>query len=278
MTSEPGAEALNRHYGRSSLFEALLEAARASGKDPDALTPDDLAPVDQFHTRGKPATLELAQLAGLRAGMRVLDVGGGLGGPARTLAAEVGCVVTVLDLTETYVETGAAITARLGLGDRVQHRHGSALALPFPGASFDAAWTQHSSMNIAEKARMYAEIRRVLRPDGTFALHEVMAGPAGDPYYPLPWSDDPSLSFLRPPDELRALIGASGFHETAWRDVTADSLAFFERLRARQGEGGPPPFGVHLLMGSAAPLRIANITRSLAEQRLTVVEAVFRTA
>lgn len=179
MTAEQSAAALNRHYGRADLLEAILAAVRATGKDPDALTPDDLAPIDQFHTRGKPATIELATLAGLRAGMRVLDVGGGIGGPARTLAAEFGCSVTVLDLTEAYVRTGEAITARLGLSDRVSFRHGSALALPFADGSFDAAWTQHSSMNVADKAQMYAEIRRVLRPGGIFALHEVMACPAG---------------------------------------------------------------------------------------------------
>ncbi len=275
MTAEQSADALNRHYGRADLLEAILAAVRAAGKDPEALTPDDLAPVDQFHTRGKPATLELAQLAGLRAGMQVLDVGGGIGGPARTIAAEFGCSVTVLDLTEAYVHVGAQLTARTGLDGRVQHRHGSALALPFPDSSFDAAWTQHSSMNIEEKPRMYAEIRRVLRPGGVFALHEVMAGPAGEPHYPLPWADDATLSFLRPPSEIRALIAAAGFREAAWRDLTADSRGFFARLQSRQAEGGPPPFGVHLLMGAAAPLRIANITRSLAEDRLSVIEAVF---
>jgi ubiquinone/menaquinone biosynthesis C-methylase UbiE len=156
MPAERGADALNRHYGRPDLIEAILSAVRAAGMNIEALTPDDLAPVDQFHTRGKAATIELAQLAGLTAGMHVLDVGGGLGGPARTLAAEFGCSVTVLDLTEDYVRAGEQLSARTGLGERVSHRHGSALALPFAEGSFDAAWTQHSSMNIEDKAQMYA--------------------------------------------------------------------------------------------------------------------------
>lgn len=276
MSAEQHAEALNHHYGRTDLLDAILAAARAAGKDPATLTPDDLAPVDQFHTRGKQATVELAKLAGLSAGMRVLDLGGGIGGPARTLAAEFGCNVTVVDLTEAFVQTGEALTARLGLGGRVQFRHGSALAIPAPGGSFDATWTQHSSMNIADKERLYAEVHRVLSPGGIFALHEVMAGAGGEPAYPLPWADDPSLSFLRAPAEIRSLIAAAGFQETAWLDVTADSLAFFERVQARQAPGGPPPFGLHLLMGATAPLRIANMTRSLAEGRLSVIEAVFQ--
>jgi sarcosine/dimethylglycine N-methyltransferase len=276
MSAEQHAEALNQQYGRLDLLEAILATARAAGKDPAALTPDDLAPVDQFHTRGKQATVELATLAGLRAGMRVLDLGGGIGGPARTLAAEFGCSVTVVDLTEAFVQAGEALTARLGLGDRVRFRHGSALAIPAADGGFDAAWTQHSSMNIADKERLYAEVHRVLSPGGIFALHEVMAGAGGEPYYPLPWADDPSLSFLRPAAEIRSLIAAAGFQEAAWLDVTADSLAFFERVQARQAQGGPPAFGLHLLMGAAAPLRIANITRSLAEGRLSVIEAVFR--
>src|SRR5581483_11191714 len=237
MAAEQSADALNRHYGRPDLLEAILAAARAAGADPASLTPDDLAPVDQFHTRGKPATVELARLAGLSAGMQVLDVGGGLGGPARTLAAEFGCSVTVLDLTEAYVLTGEQLTARTGLSELVRHRHGSALALPFPDGSFDAAWTQHSSMNIADKARMYAEIRRVLRPGGSLALHEVLAGAGGEPHCPLPWAADPSLSFLRPPDEIRSLIAAAGFREVVWRDVTAPSHEFFARANARLAAG-----------------------------------------
>ncbi|HLZ72864.1 MAG TPA: pyrimidine dimer DNA glycosylase/endonuclease V [Dehalococcoidia bacterium] len=276
MSEQENNEALNRHYGRGDLAEAILDAVRAAGKNPEALTPDDLAPVDQFHIGGKPATVELAKLAGLHAGMRVLDVGGGIGGPARTLAAEFGCTVTVLDLTDEYVRTGELLTARTGLAERVQHRHGSALAMPFADASFDAAWTQHSSMNIADKERLYAEVRRVLRRGGTLALHEVMAGAAGEPRYPLPWADDAALSFLRPPAEIRSLVTAAGFRETVWQDVTAASLAFFERLQARPQPGAPPPFGLHLLLGAEAPARVANMTRGLADARLSVIEAVFR--
>jgi ubiquinone/menaquinone biosynthesis C-methylase UbiE len=160
------ARALNQHYGRGDLGAAIVAALGAAGKDPNTLTPDDLAPVDQFHIRGQEATLELVRLAELEPGAHVLDVGGGLGGPARTLAVTVGCRVTVLDLTEEYCRVGADLTQRAGLADRVSFRHGDALALPFEAGSFDAVWTQHSSMNIADKEALYREAHRVLRPGG----------------------------------------------------------------------------------------------------------------
>jgi SAM-dependent methyltransferase len=191
---------VGEHYARGALLARTLEALRAAGKRADTLATRDLAPIDQLHARGREATLELARLAGIEAGMRVLDVGGGLGGPARTLASEFGCAVEVLDLTEEFCRAGAAFTTRTGLSDLVSFRHGSALEMPYPDASFDAAWTQHSSMSIADKGRLYGEIHRVLRPDGRLALHEILAGPVSPIYLPVPWARRPELNHLCPPD------------------------------------------------------------------------------
>src|SRR5262249_41031485 len=149
------------HYGREGLLESILKALGSAGKDPERLAVDDLVLFDQFHLRGRDATLELFKLAGIGRGDRVLDVGGGIGGPARTLASA-GCSVTVLDLTEEFCRTGAVLTERVGLASRVAFRHGSALAIPFNDAAFDAVWTQHSSMNIEDKEKLYGEIARVL--------------------------------------------------------------------------------------------------------------------
>ena len=150
---------ISAHYAQTDLAASILNALRHAGKNLDALTIDDLAPVDQFHVRGKQSTLELAQRAGISAGQRILDVGGGLGGPARTLATLFGCDVTVVDLTEEYCRVGEMLTARLGLSDQVRHRHANAMALPFPDASFDLVWTQHSTMNIEHKPSVYAEFQ-----------------------------------------------------------------------------------------------------------------------
>src|SRR5262245_10333388 len=176
MPERSDTRAINDYWGRENLERAILGALAAAGRNLDALTIDDLAPTDQFHSGGKDATLRLARLAGARPGLRVLDVGGGLGGPARTLAAQFGCHVTIVDLTESYVRAGAALTARLGLADRVTHRAGHALALgealagEAGGGRFDVVWTQNSGMNVGDKERLYAGFARVLPSGGLLAI------------------------------------------------------------------------------------------------------------
>jgi MPBQ/MSBQ methyltransferase len=270
MADETYARQLNEHYTPPALADAFLGVLRAWGKDTATLTPEDLAPIDQFHVGGQEATLALAQLAGVTAETRVLDVGGGFGGPARTLAATFGCAVTVLDLTEAYCQVGELLTARSGLGELVSFRHGDALAIPFSAATFDLAWTQHSSMNIADKRRLYAEIFRVLRPGGRLALYEIMAGQQSPPHFPVPWARDPALSHLLPPASVRALLADLGYREIAWEDLTAESVA---AARARPTPAAPPP-GLHLVLGEDFLERARNMGRNLAEGRTALIRAV----
>jgi ubiquinone/menaquinone biosynthesis C-methylase UbiE len=257
------------HWEREHLAESILAALTAAGKDIDTLTVDDLAVTDQFHGGGKPATLRLARLLGARAGMRVLDVGGGLGGPARTLAAEFGCQVTVVDLTESFVRAGRELTARLRLAGRVSHHVGNALDLQFPPGAFDVVWTQNSGMNIADKERLYAGFHRVLRPGGLLALQEPMAGPVQPPVFPLMWARDASTSFLRPPEAMRALIARAGFVERAWQDVTAETAG------PATAESVPAHSAQRLIMGDAldAILRANHVNR--AEGRMVSSQALF---
>jgi SAM-dependent methyltransferase len=269
------ARALNQHYGRRGLGEIILAAVRAAGKDPDHLEAADLAPATEFHSRGTEATRELAHRAGLRPGQHVLDVGGGLGGPARTLASERGCRVTVLDLTEEYCRVGEMLTARTGLSDRVTFRLGDALDLPFAEGSFDVVWTQHSSMNVADKERLYAELRRVLRAGGRLAMHEIMAGSVEPIHFPVPWARHSGLSFLRPAAAVRALLGALGFQEVAWVDVSEPALEFFRQRLAVAAQGSPPPIGLHLLLGDDFRPMVQNVARNLEEGRVAVIQAVF---
>ena len=264
---------VNEHYGRSGLSAKILEALRVAGKDPETLVIEDLTPIDQIHIRGREATLELARLAGITSRMRVLDVGGGMGGPARTLAGEFGCAVEVLDLTEEFCRAGEVLTATTGLADLVSFRHGSALEMPYPDASFDVAWTQHSSMNIADKERLYAEIRRILRPGGRLAMHEILAGEVSPIHFPVPWARDPGLSHLRPPEEVRALLKDTGFVELAWIDETPSALHWQQkRLAAKPTE--PPPLGVHLVFGDDFGEMLHNQLRNLQEGRISIVQAV----
>jgi SAM-dependent methyltransferase len=280
MSEDRAAPDVGARYGRPGVGERILESLRAAGRDVDRLDPRDLAPVDEFHTGGRDATLRPARLAGLAPGMRVLDAGGGLGGPARTLAAEIGCEVTVLDLTEEYCRAGAMLTARSGLGGKVAFRRGDAARTPFEGASFDAVWTRHSSMNVPDKPRLDAELRRVLPPSGLLAMHEILAGPSGPVRFPVPWARDPSISFLAPPEAVRGWIAAAGFREEAWVDETSSARAWFEQRRSARpaAAGSPPPPGLHLLLGDDFETIFRNQVLNLQEGRVAVVVAVFRRA
>jgi SAM-dependent methyltransferase len=263
------------HYGRGDLATRILEALRAAGKDPDDLTAEDLAPVDQFHIRGREATVELAHRTGITSGMRALDVGGGLGGPARTLASEFGCTVEVLDLSEEFCRVGEMLTTRTGLGNLVSFRHGNALDMPYPDTSFDVVWTQHSSMYIADKERLYEEIYRVLRPGGRLALHEIVAGPNSPIHFPVPWARDPSSSHLQPPERLRSLISATGFIESSWVDETAPATEWFKQRFSATASQDPPPLGLHLLLGPDSGEIFRNQVLNLSEGRISVIQAIF---
>jgi SAM-dependent methyltransferase len=255
------------YWGRDGLEQAILVVLAASGKNLEALTIDDLAPMDHFHGGGKEATVRLARFAGLMPGLRVLDVGGGLGGPARTLAVEFGCHVTVIDLTESYVQAAGELTARLGLSDRVTHHTGNALELPFDEGEFDVVWTQNSGMNIAAKERLYVGFQRVLRPGGLLALQEPMAGSVQPPVFPLMWAVDAATSFLRTPVEMRDLIEHAGFRTRAWDDVTPHP--------ARPNAEGPKDSIQNLVMGDYLAAITQNNQLNRDEGRIVDVQAVF---
>jgi SAM-dependent methyltransferase len=266
------AHAINQLYGHAELSAKLLTALREAGKDLDALTRDDLASFDELHDGGRETTRELARLAGLREGMHVLDVGSGLGGPARTLAVEYGCRVTGLDLTEEFCQAATMLTARVGLQERTAFRHGSALDLPFEEATFNVVWTQGVLMNLSDKARFFAEAARVLQPGGRLAFQASLAGPVPGVYYPTLWADDAQLSFLVSPEECRQLLVATGFHECAWHDVTAQAVAQAQTRRTAGAEGASVRA---IIAPTNLEERVANRLRNYAEGRVVQVMAVF---
>jgi SAM-dependent methyltransferase len=200
------AQVVADHYRRRALGDVILRALKETGKDIEHLMPDDLAPVDEFHSGGRNATVRLAQLAEIDGSQRVLDVGCGIGGPSRYLASKFGCQVNGLDLTAEFVALAGMLAQRTRLADKVTYRQGNGLDLPFPDASFDVVWSQNAAMNIADRDRLYGEMRRVLRPAGRLALQDVAAGPGGEPHYPTPWASDKSISFLFPPQSTRAAL------------------------------------------------------------------------
>jgi SAM-dependent methyltransferase len=270
-------EEVARHYAGLNRVRVILDALRAAGKDPDWLTIDDLAPVDEFHIRGRQATVELGEALGLSAGQQVLDVGSGIGGASRYFVHTVGVRVTGIDLTPEYCRLATRFAHSTGLADRLEYRNASALAMPFEDATFDAGYTQHVAMNIPDKRALYAEIARVLKPGAAFGIYDVMQGPGGEVIYPTPWANDSSTSFLATPDEMRALLEAAGFRIESWRDTTVAGRAFFETVLGRIAESGPPPLGLHLLLPDFRP-RAENMLRGLRESRLAVIEIVCRKA
>ena len=263
--------AVERHYTQGDLQARVLAAIVASGYDPDHLDAEALAPAEEFHTLGRPATIALANAAGVTAADRVLDVGSGLGGPARLLARRFGCRVVGVDLTAELCDVANDLTRRVGLDDRVEIRQGDALALPFEAETFDLAWTQHVSMNIADKPRLFAEMHRVVKPGGRVAFFDILAGPNQPIHFPVPWANDASVSFLASPDETRSLLAAAGFAVRVWDDVTAEAAEFYASLAA--GPAVPQRLGLQLLIPDM-PAKGANLARNVREERLVIVRGV----
>lgn len=269
-------EMVDKQYGIGGLLQKIETGLKLAGKDLDFLKVDDLMPVDEFHTRGRKATREMADMVNLYTTARVLDVGCGLGGTARHLAEEYQCSVIGVDLTEEYVTAGTRLTELVGLSERVELRHASALDLPFEDDRFDIVWTQHVQMNIADKNRFFSEIARVLKPGGCFLFHDVFRDSGDAPIYPVPWADDESMSVLVTQTEARKIVEDVGLVIEIWDDKIQESVEFFKRVLARIEANGLPPLGIHLLLGDNAEDKLRNYAHNLSENRVSVVVGMAR--
>jgi SAM-dependent methyltransferase len=240
---------VREHYNATGLTDRVKATLATITPEDQPLTVAQLAPLDQFHTRGILATTELADAAELSPSTRVLDLGCGIGGPARYLAATFGCTVAGVDLSAPFIDAATYLTARCGLSDRVTFQVGDALHLPFEAASFNAVFLQHVAMNIEDRAALYAEVRRILTPEGRFAIHDLVLRD-GDVVYPAPWARDASTSFLLSEGDTRAALEEAEFRAVHWRDDTQIAFNWFKSAVA-----GPPPVGPNLgiVMGPDFP-------------------------
>ena len=277
MTTKSTESSVAGHYTHGGLEAAIGAALAAAGKDLGSLTPGDLAPVDEFHIGGREATEHFAQMLKITPGMHLLDIGSGIGGAARHLAATYGARVTGIDLTDECVTVATALADWVGLSEQVSFRQASALDLPFEAGSFDGATMLHVGMNIADKARLFAEAARVLKPGGRIGVYDVMRTGEGALAFPVPWAADEATSFLARASDYKAALTAAGFEIAAEENRRNFAIAFFETLRARrQSQDGPPPLGLHILMGAEAQAKIANMVRNLMDGLIAPVVIVAR--
>jgi ubiquinone/menaquinone biosynthesis C-methylase UbiE len=270
-------DAICSHYTRGDLLQRLNAALATDGADPQRPTAAALSPYDHFHGRGLEATEDAAALVRPGPTDHLLDVGSGLGGPARYFAARFGCKVSGIDLTEEFCDVARHLTRLLGQDRSVDFHAGNALAMPFADGRFDGAYSMNVSMNIADKAALYRELHRVLKPGGWLLLSEIAQGVGGELDYPTPWAANAQASFLATPRQTELGLLAAGFEVLHLQDTAAKALDYGVRSRAAVARGERPPHrAVKLILGELASIAMAHSAQSLADGRAVPIEVLAR--
>jgi ubiquinone/menaquinone biosynthesis C-methylase UbiE len=273
----PEVNEVSKHYGHGALTQAIRSGLALQGKSTDTVTIDDLAPVDEFHIGGRRASEDFLDQLAFSNQTKVLDVGCGLGGAARFVANRYGSQVTGIDLTEEYVETGNTLCKWVGLDERISLHQGSALAMPFTERSFNGAYMLHVGMNIEGKEKLADEVARVLEPGSVFGIYDVMRTGPGDLAFPVPWATTPGLSAVADSDRYKSALQKAGFNILAERNRREFALAFFTDLRAKTAvASGPPPLGLHVLMGENTPEKVQNMIDNISRGLIAPVELIAR--
>jgi len=265
---------IHSYYSPNDLYNRIIEGLDRVGKELTEVTLDDLQPVDEFHIRGDLATNELIKLSGFTADMHILDIGCGVGGSTRRLSHKTGCCVTGIDLSDEYIDAAERLTQLLNMQERVKFHAASALELPFAGNTFDGAWAIQVNMNIEDKLSWLQEVYRVLKPGGRAVLYEVCGNKNTPVYFPVPWAQDSSMSFLVPPESFRDVVTFAGFDIAVWNDKTDLAQQAFAHMTEPVGEPTLPELGVHMLVGNDILTKAYNLHRNLDEERVSLIEAV----
>ena len=265
---------IHSYYSSNDLYNRIIAGLNEIGKELSKITLEDLHPVDEFHIRGTVATKELIRLSDFTSNMHILDVGCGVGGSTRRLAHETGCFVTGVDLSTEYIDAAQRLTQLLGMQERVNFHAASALDLPFEDNRFDGVWSIQMNMNVEDKMSWFKELHRVVKPKGRVVLYEVCANKNTPVYFPVPWAQDSSISFLVEPDLFRELITSAGFEIDVWHDKTGLAQKAFANVTKPMGNQELPELGVHLLVGSDILTKAYNLHRNLDEERVSLIETV----
>jgi ubiquinone/menaquinone biosynthesis C-methylase UbiE len=272
----PHQQPIADHWAKGDVYALISSALKKAGKSLEGLTVEDLAPVDHFHARGFPATIDLADRLAVNPDSHILDIGCGLGGPARYFAKRFRCKVTGIDITPAFVEAGNKLSALLGMENEVAIEQGDGQLLPYADGIFDGAYTQHVTMNVADRRQFVSEAYRVLKPGAFFALTEHGLGPAGRPHHPVPWSMDGTGAYLVSPSGTRTLLEAAGFQDVVVEDTGHKYLAAYKHAVELAAQGALPPFGMHILLGEGAPQKMRNAARNIEEGRTHPVQVLCR--
>jgi SAM-dependent methyltransferase len=273
--SNQNSDNINSHYGQTDMAESILEALKKAGKNLDNLTREDIAGFEEFHIGGREATQSLAEFVQIRNGSKVLDIGCGIGGPARTLATEYDCQVTGVDLTEEYIKTAQMLTKLFGMEKSVHFQQGDATNLEFDSPVFDYVWLQHVTMNIGNKNKLFTEAFRLLKPFGQLVFYEILMLNNEPLTYPVFWAETEELNYLINEDHYRASITKAGFVEVQWEDRTIFAIEWFEKMLAKMKEDGPPQLGLNVIAPKDTPLKAANVLKNLKDQKICVVRAAY---
>ncbi|CUK03829.1 Sarcosine/dimethylglycine N-methyltransferase [Ruegeria denitrificans] len=262
-------EQVSDHYGRSRrLIDQIADDLKAAGIDPKKLRAADFEPIDEFHFRGRQATLELLEKLELAPDANVLDIGSGLGGVTRTIAEEASAKVTGIDLTQEFCDAAKTISDWVGLSEKTMFVQGDATKLSFSDGSFDGAVTVHVAMNIPDKLAVYKEAHRVLKPGARFGIYDILQGEGGDVVYPTPWAMDASISYLATPKEMASLLQDAGFKILDEEDSTAESYEWLKARISKPKSGRTMPVTTQILFGDIANDMIQNQLLALDERRL----------
>lgn len=262
-------EQVSDHYGRSRrLIDQIADSLKAAGNDPKKLCAADFEPIDEFHFRGRQATLQLINQLELASGSNVLDIGSGLGGVTRTIAEEAKANVTGIDLTQEFCDAAKTISDWVGLNEQTTFIQGDATKLPFPDSSFDGAVTVHVAMNIPDKLSVYKEVRRVLKPGARFGIYDILQGEGGDVVYPTPWAMDASISYLATPKEMVSLLQDAGFRILDEEDSTTESYEWLRARISKPKSDSAMPVTTQILFGNVASDMVQNQLLALDERRM----------